>query len=441
MFIDEAYSLTSSTGGNDYGKEAIDTLLKGMEDHRDDLIVIVAGYPDLMEQFLDSNPGLRSRFNRFIHFDDYKPDELLEIFKGQCKANGYTLTANAQNLAKQHLKKLYDNRTRNFANGRDVRNFFESVTAHQANRVANSGNISDKALSEITQEDIDAVIPKSSQGVSESEETLEQLMEQLNRLTGLTRVKSEVNTLTNMVRVRQMREQNGLQQSDLSLHMVFSGNPGTGKTTVARLIAKIYRQLGVLSKGQLIEVDRSELVAGYVGQTAIKVQDAVKRALGGILFIDEAYTLTMDNRDSFGREAVDTLLKCMEDHRKDLVVIVAGYPDLMNQFLASNPGLKSRFNRFITFEDYTPDEMLQIFEGMCQGAGYELSEKSRSFAQGYLKQVYNNRTSDFANGRDVRNYFENVLARQANRLGMGHNIAKENLTKILLSDMSDNART
>lgn len=441
LFIDEAYALTSETGSNDFGKEAVDTLLKGMEDHRDDLIVIVAGYPDLMNGFLDSNPGLRSRFNRFIHFEDYKPDELLAIFEKMCISNGYQLLPDAKKYAAGYFKHLYQTKDKNFANGRDVRNFFELVAARQANRVAESGAMNDKALSEIRKEDLEGAGGSHADAVSENEETLEEMLARLNALTGLEKVKQEVATLTNMMKVRKMREDAGLQQSDVSLHMVFSGNPGTGKTTVARMIAGIYKKLGVLSKGQLVEVDRSGLVAGYVGQTAIKVQEAVQKALGGILFIDEAYTLTADSQDSFGREAVDTLLKCMEDNRGNLVVIVAGYPDLMDDFLASNPGLRSRFNSFIHFEDYSAKELLQIFEGMCSKAGYELSDKSRLYASGYFNLLSSRRKQDFANGREVRNYYEKVLSRQANRLGSAANPNKEQLTKILLSDMSSgNAR-
>lgn len=439
LFIDEAYTLSSSEGGSDYGREAIDTLLKGMEDHRDDLIVIVAGYPALMERFLNSNPGLRSRFNHFVRFEDYSPDELMAIFESLCKANGYHLDGDARNYAARYFEKQWKMRDETFANAREVRNFFEKATAYQANRVASAGEMSDQALSELLKRDLEAV--GGSSASDDHGETLESLMGQLNSLTGLKEVKKEVATLINLVRVRKMREESGMQQPELSLHMVFSGNPGTGKTTVARLLARIYRQLGVLSKGQLVEVDRSGLVAGYTGQTAIKVQGVVQQALGGVLFIDEAYALTAEGMDSFGREAVDTLLKCMEDHRDDLIVIVAGYPEPMEQFLDSNPGLRSRFNRFIHFEDYTPDELLEIFENDCKKCGYRLSPKSRLYAEGYMRRLNAEQRQNFANGREVRNFYESVIARQADRLGASRAPSKEQLSEILLGDMSSgNAR-
>lgn len=439
LFIDEAYTLANGENGNDYGKEAIDTLLKGMEDHCEDLIVIVAGYPALMERFLNSNPGLRSRFNRFIQFEDYSPDELTAIFERLCQSNGYHLAKDAHHYAVKYFEKRWQARDETFANAREVRNFFERVTAYQANRVAAAGQLSDRALSELLLRDLEAV---GGLTASEDEgETLESLMEQLNSLIGLKTVKKEVATLINLVRVRKMREESGMQQPELSLHMVFSGNPGTGKTTVARLLARIYRQLGILSKGQLVEVDRSGLVAGYTGQTAIKVREVVQQALGGVLFIDEAYALTADGTDSFGREAVDTLLKCMEDHRKNLVVIAAGYPEPMEHFLDSNPGLRSRFNRFIHFEDYTSDELLQIFESLCEKGGYKLSPKSKMYAEGYLRELSAAQKYNFANGREVRNFYESVIARQADRLGASRCPSQEQLSEILLGDMCNgNAR-
>jgi len=273
---------------------------------------------------------------------------------------------------------------------------------------------------------------------TEKEESLDSLLKELNLLVGLEKVKSDVLSLINFLKIRKLREERGLKQMPLSLHLVFSGNPGTGKTTVAHLLAKIYHKLGILSKGHLIEVDRSGLVAGYIGQTAIKVQEVIQEALGGILFIDEAYSLTVNRGESdFGFEAIDTLLKGMEDHRDDLIVIVAGYPELMNEFLNSNPGLRSRFNKFINFTDYTPQELLDIFKNLCDSSGYTASTKRIECVQEYFEKKYTERDSDFANGRDVRNYFEIAIINQANRLSSIDNISDETLSKLELEDVQN----
>ena len=267
-------------------------------------------------------------------------------------------------------------------------------------------------------------------------EDIAKLREELNSLIGLDLVKREVDNLINLVTINKLRRDHGLKVEELSLHMVFSGNPGTGKTTVARIMSRIYRSLDILSKGHLVEVDRSGLVAGYVGQTALKTQEAVQKALGGVLFIDEAYALTTRGPQDYGQEAVETLLKAMEDHRDDLIVIVAGYIELMEEFVESNPGLESRFNRFIHFPDYTVEEMMGIFRMRCDKAGYTLAPE----AGDELKRILVEKSKDsigFGNARGVRNLFEKALSRQANRLAAMGDLTREQLMEIRPEDLED----
>ncbi|MGN0506731.1 MAG: AAA family ATPase [Lachnospiraceae bacterium] len=268
------------------------------------------------------------------------------------------------------------------------------------------------------------------------EDKLNTLLEELDGLVGLKEVKTEIRSLINLIKVRKMREKYGLPEIEMSYHMVFTGSPGTGKTTVARLVGKIYKELGILSKGTMTETDRSGLVAGYVGQTALKVKEVVEKALGGVLFIDEAYALSSSVSNDFGSEAIDTLVKLMEDHREDLVVIVAGYTEEMKQFLKANTGLISRFNRFIPFPDYSEEELLDILQGMAKKAGLRLEEGVSKRLKDYLLSMPEKEKREFGNARGIRNIFETLVVNQANRIVALKNLSVEQLTLVKEEDMA-----
>jgi SpoVK/Ycf46/Vps4 family AAA+-type ATPase len=296
-------------------------------------------------------------------------------------------------------------------------------------------NLIDKEKENLQNKNAEALKTATASATPEKPEEPEtDPMEDLDALIGLTAIKDDVKELIAFVKIQKMRKEQGLKAVPVSLHLVFTGNPGTGKTTVARILARLYKQIGVLSKGQLVEVDRSGLVAGYVGQTAIKTQEKISQAMGGVLFIDEAYALSQKD-DAFGQEAIDTILKAMEDNRDDFVVIVAGYTEPMEVFINSNPGLKSRFNKYIEFEDYSIDDLEKIFMMNCKKYDYVLEEDVEKHVRELIVQRKMEHSENYANAREVRNLFEEIITNQAKRVADLENPDSEAMTKICLQDL------
>ena len=271
--------------------------------------------------------------------------------------------------------------------------------------------------------------------VPRTEEELNKVLAEMDELIGMENIKADVRSLMNFIKIAKIREERGMEKTKMSYHLVFTGNPGTGKTTIARLIASLYYQIGVLPKGQMVEVDRSQLVAGYVGQTAIKTQKVIEKAMGGVLFIDEAYSLADNQEGGFGAEAIETILKEMEDHRDELVVIVAGYTELMHKFIDSNPGLSSRFNKYFEFKDYTGDELLGIFNSFCKKNGYKVEPDTEEMLRERFTKMYEERDENFGNARMVRNIFEKAIGVQADRLAAQEEVSDEELRIITKEDL------
>jgi TPR repeat protein/AAA+ superfamily predicted ATPase len=436
LFIDEAYALARG-GAQDFGKEAIETLLKMMEDHRNDLVVIVAGYTADMETFIQANPGLGSRFNRYLHFVDYTPAELLQILLNFCTSHTYTLTESTHSgLLKVFARDIHLQRER-FGNARYVRNLFEKIIEAQAQRVFAMRGASKSELQQILPHDVETGLGEPLPAVDPCAGSYDAAMKMLKGMIGLGRVKKQVQRLFDFVHMQREREKAGHKvATGFSQHLVFTGNPGTGKTAVSRIVADVYYSLGIIASKHIVEVDRAGLVAGYVGQSAIKTRAVIESALGGVLFIDEAYALAQSSSENdFGHEVIDTLLKAMEDHRDQLVVIVAGYTEPMNAFINSNPGLRSRFNHYIEFDDYNPAELLEIFESFCLNSEYALDGPAKSILEGNLQCLFD-AGQTASNGRFVRNVYERCIEMQSQRLSSQSDCSDTDMNTLTTSDVS-----
>lgn len=410
LFVDEAYTLApvNQSGERDQqGAQALEQLMKRMEDDRGKFVVIAAGYRQEMDNLFRINVGFRSRFSYFLNIDDYTPDQLLqivELFAGEKK---YIFDDEARQLLLKMITGMYNSRDKDFANGRTMRQLFDKICSRQAERLQRVD------ITRLTNEQLMTIIPADIPYEAPKAVDYTECLEKLNGLVGLDAVKKEISNLAAFLNLQIRRGEANTFQGK---HYVFTGNPGTGKTTVARIMADVFRTLGILSRGQLIEADRSKLVAGYSGQTAIKTNQLIDSALGGVLFIDEAYTLKSGDGDSFGAEAIDTLLKRLEDDRGKFICIVAGYTDQMHDFIDTNPGLKSRFTQTIHFDDYTPDQLTEIFVNLAKNKSFTVDEETQAAVHREFEQLYLRRDKNFGNAREARRMFDQAVERQSQRL-------------------------
>ena len=419
LFIDEAYSLYNPNLPGDFGHEAIDTMVQYMDAMRDEVMVIVAGYKTEMETFIrDANTGLASRFKTVINFEDYSPSELFEILISMIRKDGMKLEDDAEKYVKKVL--TVRSKNTNFGNARGVRNLFEDLKEAHDTRlgemISQGVALNTEMIDSITADDVKSLLKNRD----EEDLDMETLLAQLDEMVGLQAVKQQLRQQIAIVQAQKNAAKAGVTNlKEIGpQHMIFAGNPGTGKTTVARLVGKIYEVLGLVADSNIfVECGRSELVGEYIGHTAPKVDKMVRSALGGILFIDEAYSLYQGDSAGtadFGKEAINELVKEIENHRDDLIVIMAGYSqEMKNMIEKANPGLKSRFPVWLDFEDYTAAEMAQIFHSMLKGKGYRMAGEP-----GELEALIGkaSREPNFGNARGVRNLVDKVISAQSLRL-------------------------
>lgn len=429
LFVDEAYALAGK-GESDFGKEAIETILKAAEDYRGEILIILAGYRDEMNHLMETNPGLKSRFNKFICFEDYSEDELLQIAKRQLSKEQYYLTESGEKAFQQVIEKRKVDEK--FGNAREVEQVIRAAIEHKAL------NIDIHTLDDISVSELQA-ITAGDFGVDlklSTEDRIQKSYNKLAELIGLSNVKDTIKGLVSFINYQKIEMERGIIDSMPSLHMVFYGNPGTGKTTVAKIISEIFRDMGILKKGHLVTAQREDLVAEYVGQTAKKTAAKIKEAYGGILFIDEAYSLISSGANDFGKEAIATLIKEMEDNRDKLVVILAGYNKEMDELLNTNPGFKSRISNYIEFKDYNPKELFEIFKSNCSRDKFTYNTEVEANVKEWLQTCYDNRDRNFGNAREVRRLLEQMKLRLAGRV-QASNIQGNKRREFVMEDIKE----
>jgi SpoVK/Ycf46/Vps4 family AAA+-type ATPase len=422
LFIDEAYALSKKSDEKDFGREALEIILKEMSDGPGDLAVIVAGYPAEMDHFLDFNPGLRSRFQTVYEFPDYLPEELVEIAAKKAARKGLTIDPNAGYTLMRLIGEEYRNRNKSFGNARLVGSIIESAQINLGVRIMKNPNpesLSLETISTITKEDLDRISFKTGRkkcNIAVNEELLAESLSQLNNLSGISNIKQEIRDLIKLVRYHKEIDRDIMEA--YSLHNIFLGNPGTGKTTVARLMAQIFKALGILERGHLVECNRENLVAGHVGQTATKTNNLINSAMGGVLFIDEAYSLaSVPGSNDFGGEAIEVILKRMEDDRGRFAVIMAGYTQEMQRFLDMNPGLRSRIDNHMIFQDYSAAELYQIAFKMLTARNLYPTPEASQILESYFAFHCQHRDRFFGNARFARKVIDKACRNQLLRMG------------------------